>query len=292
MALKEQDELITIRRPRRVAIGEFFCGWGSGFINIAVTFPIYKIMFRQMLHGVDTQYAFNQLRKEGLRYLYRGCLPPWIQKTVSMSIMFGTYHEYGEFIHKNFPSMPEPVPLTVAALLAGSTEAILTPFERVQSLLQDQKYHNRFKNTFHAFRELRIYGVKEYYRGLTPILMRNGPSNVMFFGLKSTVKNVVPPSESWVGNLVEHFISGALIGAFISTIFYPINVIKIKMQSSCGTKYISFSEACRLTYLERDRSLRKMFYGVHMNYTRAFLSWGIINASYELLKKALLEENR
>ncbi len=26
-----------------------------------------------------------------------------------------------------------------------------------------------------------------------------------------------------------------------------------------------------------------MFYGVHVNYTRALISWGIINASYELL---------
>lgn len=27
---------------------EFVCGWGAAFINIAVTFPINKVMFRQV----------------------------------------------------------------------------------------------------------------------------------------------------------------------------------------------------------------------------------------------------
>lgn len=28
---------------------EFVCGWGAAFINITVTFPINKVMFRQVL---------------------------------------------------------------------------------------------------------------------------------------------------------------------------------------------------------------------------------------------------
>lgn len=27
---------------------EFICGWGAAFINITVTYPIYKIIFRQV----------------------------------------------------------------------------------------------------------------------------------------------------------------------------------------------------------------------------------------------------
>lgn len=27
---------------------EFTCGWGASFINITVTYPIYKVMFRQV----------------------------------------------------------------------------------------------------------------------------------------------------------------------------------------------------------------------------------------------------
>lgn len=59
---------------------EFACGCGSAFVNIAVTYPIYKIIFRQMLHGVPVGSALLQLRHEGLGFLYRGMLPPLAQK--------------------------------------------------------------------------------------------------------------------------------------------------------------------------------------------------------------------
>lgn len=33
---------------------EFICGWGAAFINITVTYPIYKIIFRQVGVNVFT----------------------------------------------------------------------------------------------------------------------------------------------------------------------------------------------------------------------------------------------
>lgn len=102
-----------------IDLQEFVCGWGASFINIAVTYPVYKIMFRQvkqkndcgksiskchilfdtqfrfffsqMLHGVEMKSAVNELRHEGFAFLYRGILPPLAQRTVSLSLMFGLY---------------------------------------------------------------------------------------------------------------------------------------------------------------------------------------------------------
>ena len=51
-------------------------------------------MFRQQLHGIRIPVAARQLYKEGIQNLYRGLLPPLMQKTTSMAIMFGTYHQY------------------------------------------------------------------------------------------------------------------------------------------------------------------------------------------------------
>lgn len=121
-----------------------------------------------MLHGVETQRAVRQLKREGLRYLYRGLLPPLVSKTVSVSIMFGTFNEYKKLIEAHCPLVPPPFGFVTAAFLAGCTESILTPFERVQMLLQDRQFHGRYNNTFHAVKELKKYGFREYYRGLTP----------------------------------------------------------------------------------------------------------------------------
>lgn len=88
-----------------------------------------------MVHGVMPRMAFAQLKKEGVRILYRGVLPPLLQKGISMSIMFGGYESYGRFFISNFDINPQ-LAKSAGAGLSGISEAILTPFERVQVLLQ------------------------------------------------------------------------------------------------------------------------------------------------------------
>lgn len=67
------------------------------------------------------------------------------------------------------------------------------PFERIQTLLADSHYHTHFKNTSQAFHYVCInYGYRELYRGLTPILLRNGPSNVLFFIIREEAAERLP----------------------------------------------------------------------------------------------------
>lgn len=266
---------------------EFVCGSGAASINILATFPMNKMIFRQQLYGVRATQALNQLCKEGLFNLYRGLLPPLLQKNTSISIMFGTYHQYQRVVHRQFPSLSPLQYKSIAAILAGCTEAILTPFERVQTLLQDKHSATRYRNTFHAFHELKSFGAAEYYRGLTAILLRNGPSNVLFFLLRGKCKEMLPHAETMGHNALNDFISGALLGATISTIFYPVNVIKTKMQATVGGEMISLRQALLIVYHERDKKWKKIYRGVQFNFYRALISWGIINAAYEFLKKTL-----
>lgn len=56
----------------------------------------------------------------------------------------------------------------------GITVAILTPFELVQAVLQMQKYHDTYQNTFNAVLQLKQErGLKVIYRGFTGIVIRN-----------------------------------------------------------------------------------------------------------------------
>ena len=66
---------------------EYMAGWSSGMLNIAITFPINKTMFRsdnvlfphfphdlfirQQLHGISVWESLSQLRAEGPLSLYR-----------------------------------------------------------------------------------------------------------------------------------------------------------------------------------------------------------------------------
>ncbi|XP_053973961.1 mitochondrial nicotinamide adenine dinucleotide transporter SLC25A51 isoform X2 [Hylaeus volcanicus] len=118
---------------------EFVCGWGAAVINVSVTFPINKIIFRQILEGVPANTALQQISKEGVRLLYRGILPPLCQKTLSLSIMFSMYEGCKDRLY--MLTNNDILVRVLAAHFAGTAEAILTPLERVQTLLQDWRYH-------------------------------------------------------------------------------------------------------------------------------------------------------
>lgn len=262
---------------------EYVCGALSSLVNIAVTFPLNKVMFRQQVQGIRLLRAVRQLRREGLAYLYRGLLPPLLQRTATVSLMFGTYANYSTVLHNHLPHTPWLLTHTIAALGAGSTEAVLAPFERVQVVLQMKDYHGDVHNTLHAFRTIYKNGIPEMYRGLSAILLRNGPSNVLFLGLRDPLQQALPHPEGKFGDTLTAFISGAGLGAALSTVFFPLNVIKTRMQTRIGGPFLSMRGALQETLAERNHQWKKLFRGVHINYTRSFVSWGIINAVYELL---------
>lgn len=266
---------------------EFVCGWGAAFINIFITYPVNKIIFRQMLYDLPPYGAFKQLKGEGLYYLYRGILPPLIQKTCSLSVMFGVYEEVRRplMLHTNFNPY---VSKSVAGLIAGSLEAILMPFERIQTLLVNRSYHKEFKNTIHAFQVVGLqYGIKECYRGIWPILLRNGPSNACFFIMRDEVDLLLPRTDNAFYKSAQTFFSGAFIGVILSSIFYPLNVLKVSMQSQLGGKSRSILYTLRVIYVERGRKVRYIYRGVSLNCTRAFLSWGVMNAAYDGIKRLI-----
>lgn len=247
---------------------------------------------------------------------------------VSVSIMFGSFGQYKKFADRKFADAPKVANLALAACMTGATEAVLTPLERVQMLLQDRKFHKDYKNTIDALIKLRKFGSAEYYRGLTCVLMRNGPSNILFFGLRDEIKKLMP---DWTENhelnnndiksdnahtypttqphqfkslqngyhhnsphnyhqprtkdsMLHNFLSGAILGMFISTLFYPLSVVRTRMQTRApGTEFLSIVKAFNAVYSERDRKFSRLFHGCLINVLRQFMSWGIINCSYEYI---------
>ena len=268
----------------------YACGSIAAFTNIVITFPVQKVLFRQQLHGVLAMEAVRQLQRDGLRTLYRGLLPPLLQKSTTVAIMFGLYEDFSRLLldRASGSGVPELFTRSFAAALAGTAEAVLTPFERVQTLLQDHRHHGRFNNTAHTFRTLLSeHGVRECYRGLVPVLLRNGPSNVLFFGLRGPIKERLPPASSGLGHIAIDFVCGGVLGAALGIMFYPLNVAKSRAQSQVGGEFRSCGEVLQTVWRERGGSVAKLFRGAQLNYHRSLVSWGIINATYELLLKVM-----
>ena len=120
---------------------------------------------------------------------------------------------------------------------------------------------------------------------------------MIFFYAREKVREYLPPElkerESaethfkW-GSYLTDFLCGAVTGAFLSTLFYPVNVTKTHMQLKVGGNFLSFFSVFRELMKERG-GFRGMFHGVHVNYTRSFISWGIINTTYGIVHEHLLQ---
>ncbi|VDK80000.1 unnamed protein product [Cylicostephanus goldi] len=186
------------------------CGWAAGCIETCILFPSNKVIFRQQLHGFSAKVAWSQViysnlsfalfrskvKSEGIRRLYRGLLPPLIMRTSSRAVMFGLYDKFQASLR--CPHSPPNTSFTLchaqAAFLgkcSGICEASLCPLERVQVLLQTSAFHDRFKNTAETFWALRAFGYREYYRGISMVMIRNSLSNALFFTLREPFKKAV-----------------------------------------------------------------------------------------------------
>ena len=173
---------------------------------------------------------------------------------------------------------------SISGGMAGLTEAILTPFERVQALLQIPKYHDSYRHTWHVFQDVtKAHGFNELYRGMSAICMRNAFSNSLFFSLRIPMKEMFPETDNKFENSIYDFLNGALIGAVLSTMFFPLNVVKSNMQANVGGDFPGIYKTFMVVYEQRDRKLAGMFKGVGGNFTRALLAWGITNSVYELI---------
>jgi hypothetical protein len=260
---------------------EYAAGFFSSATNILLTYPVNKLIFRQQIYRLKTIDAYQQLKDEGFLILYRGMALPLLQKTFSLSIMFGANAHYLRSL-QSLTKKDHWYYQPIASALAGSTEAILTPLERTQVLLQTPKYNTTIRNGLHAFILMyKHYGIVEYYRGVTLILIRNSVSNMIFFACRKPVKNLLPQASTDLEHSIYDFLSGGLLGALLSTLTYPINVLKNIQQSELGGRHEKPFNILRAVYEKRGHSIKEFYIGAKWNFVRSLVSWGIINSTYE-----------
>ncbi|KAF5394474.1 Mitochondrial carrier triple repeat protein 1 [Paragonimus heterotremus] len=269
---------------------EFLFGGLAYSASVITLFPFYKTIFFQQLNGVSWLQAFARLKHEGISLVYRGVLPPLLQRASSGAVMFGVQSLTERTLtqHPLTVHVPFGVNKFVSAVFAGFCEAPLMPFERVQTLLQNKHDFPSYRNTFHTLSSLTMtHGLKELYRGLTPVLIRNSCANALYFGGHKWLSDLrvrgthEGPFERGLWNLAL----GGLLGGSIGLFTFPLNVIKTRMQSTVGGGFESFRSALFALVYHRDHKpdITRLYRGLPANIMRSFASWGIITMTYHFL---------
>ncbi|EEB12251.1 mitochondrial carrier protein, putative [Pediculus humanus corporis] len=172
-----------------------------------------------------------------------------------------------------------------------------------------QMLHNL--SPINAIKQISNEGIYVLYRGILPPLCQKTTSLSLMFGVyegsRMPLQEMVSPMKAkalaaliagtteatlaplkedaakemlnkkngnWYSKMFGEFICGGLIGGMISSFFYPLNVVKVHLQSKLGGEFQNIYSAVIQIYNERGRKVSSFYRGVHLNYTRGFISWG------------------
>eukprot|EP00038_Savillea_parva_P012864 m.207412 g.207412 ORF g.207412 m.207412 type:complete len:352 (+) comp23757_c0_seq1:313-1368(+) len=274
-----------------LASAEYAKGGVAAIVQVSITYPIQKITFRQQIHGTCVRSTIATLRNETMRHLFRGMVMPMTQRALTTSIMFGVFHDYQKRLLpvENRLGMHRVVTNGIAGMMSGFTEAVFNPLERVQALMQAPQYHDTICSSRGAFRECwRIDGLRELYRGVQPVLIRNGVSSGVYFAFREPMAESVQrllikeSCSPLVHTAVPSFLSGAVLGALVSTAVYPLAVVKSRAHTILGGPHRSFCSLLREVVHERG-SIAGLYRGCGVNVIRTLIGWGIVNVVYDLV---------
>nr|XP_006137513.1 solute carrier family 25 member 53 [Pelodiscus sinensis]XP_006137514.1 solute carrier family 25 member 53 [Pelodiscus sinensis]XP_006137515.1 solute carrier family 25 member 53 [Pelodiscus sinensis] len=288
--MRHGDSEKTEGEERRWSSGSYNVGAVASFLSTVITFPIYKTIFRQQIHAFSIQEAIQQLRREGLHRFYRGLFPPLLSKTLQGTLLFGTHDSFLRLLTRN-PS--EPCTLGerwAAGFLSGSVEAlVLNPFERVQNVLQDGRKDARFPNIRSILQEFNSYGPKErlvvgYYRGLSPVLLRNSLGSALYFSFKDPLRDSL--AARGLPSCLATLVSGSVNGTVTCLLLYPLSVLVANIQSQVGGRdLLSLRESAWSVWESHGRKLTLLYRGGSLLVLRSCLTWGLTTAIHDFLRE-------
>lgn len=257
-------------------------GGTSGALTMLMVFPVYKTINRQQINNSTIRQAVVQLKTEGLLKLYRGAMPPFLQRTLNSTVLFGVH---GTFLQKLTLSwgtaFPSHTLSAVAGLATGVVEALFfTPFERVQNLLQNSQNDKELPKLKNVLSEL--YNQKlasGYYRAFVPIMVRNTLGSALYFGMKGPIYDAL--QDRGVSPTVASFTSGTLASWPSTFLVYPMSTLVANMQKQLDGEANGARACWRVLWEGRERSVRQLYRGGSLVVLRSCISWGVTTALYD-----------
>ncbi|KAG0145168.1 hypothetical protein CROQUDRAFT_94145 [Cronartium quercuum f. sp. fusiforme G11] len=277
-----------------------FAGAFAGSVEGFVTYPTEFIKTRSQFRTSETtgkppgpiHILRSTLAKDGVRGLYSGCSALVVGNGLKAGVRFLSYDKFKSVLVDEKGKLSGPRSL-LAGLGAGMLEAILavTPSETIKTKLvnESMRAQPRFSGLVQGTREIiRMEGLAGIYRGLFPVMMRQGANSAVRFSTYSSLKALFQGnvrSGQQLPSLVT-FAIGGVAGVVTVYCTMPLDVIKTRMQSlEARTKYAnSFDCAYQIFKFE---GVTRFWKGTTPRLVRLSLSGGIVFTVYENAIKLL-----
>ncbi|KAI0070878.1 mitochondrial tricarboxylate transporter [Panus rudis PR-1116 ss-1] len=272
-------------------IHSLVAGTTAGAIEAFITYPTEYVKTRSQFGGQresPISIIKTTLKTKGITGFYSGCSALVTGNALKAGVRFLSYDHFKHILADQEGKVSAPRSL-LAGLGAGMMEAIfaVTPSETIKTKLIDDakspnpKYRGLIHGTVSIVREEGIRGV---YRGLFPVMMRQGANSAVRFTTYATLKQFVlsttPPGQPLPGPIT--FGIGAIAGLVTVYTTMPLDVIKTRMQSLSARQQYRNSFHCAYRIFTEEGLLR-FWTGT----TPRLLSGGIVFTVYEAVIKML-----
>ncbi|KAM3872555.1 mitochondrial carnitine/acylcarnitine carrier protein-like [Diretmus argenteus] len=231
------------------------------------------------------------ISKEGILGLYKGMGAPLAGVAPMMAISF-----FGFGLGKHLQKADPDTPLThtqifMSGCLAGLfTTVIVAPGERIKCLLQVQASGGQSRYAGPLDCAIRLYkeqGIRSVYKGTVLTLIRDVPSNGLYFLTYEYLKNFLTPEGQSVSQLStpKIILAGGIAGILNWTIALPPDVLKSNFQTAADGKYRGLADVLRM--LLREEGPRALYKGFNAVFLRAFPANAACFLGFEVALKGL-----
>jgi len=261
----------------------------AGAVEAFVNYPFDFIKTRAQFEGKregPIAIVRDTIRTRGVAGLYSGCMALVVGNATKAGVRFLTYDHFKHLLADDKGRVSAPRSL-VAGLGAGMTEAIfaVTPSETIKTKLIDDAKRPvpKYRGLIHGTTEIiKSEGILGIYRGLFPVMMRQGANSAVRFttysSLKAFVQGNARPGQQLPSSIT--FAVGAVAGLVTTYVTMPLDVIKTRMQSLDARKKYRNSFHCAYKTYTEDGLLR-FWAGTTPRLMRLVLSGGITFSVYE-----------
>jgi len=207
-------------------------------------------------------------KKEGPLAFYKGLGPPLLGEAVLNSIWFGTFASVSTFLQSD-----RNVDLTFAqGCLAGAASGVTgslvySPIDliKVRTQMSMERGHQR-KKPLQIIKQIYTEeGLGGFTRGLGATILREVPSMALYFGLYTSLKQLLTPSNGHIP-VWGQILAGGTAGAMSWASIYPIDVVKTRLQT---TSEFSNVRTCVTLMLQRE-GVGSFFQGLSPCLVRSF----------------------
>ncbi|KAA1475991.1 mitochondrial tricarboxylate transporter [Dentipellis sp. KUC8613] len=264
-------------------------GTTAGAVEAFVTYPTEFVKTRSQFGGKregPITIIRETLRTQGVKGLYSGCTALVVGNSAKAGVRFVSYDHFKHMLADKDGKVSPPRSL-LAGLGAGMMEAIfaVTPSETIKTKLIDdaKRPHPQYRGLIHGTASIvREEGLRGIYRGLFPVMMRQGANSAVRFTTYSTVKQFVQ-SRTRPGQQLPAGVTfgiGAIAGLVTVYTTMPLDVVKTRMQSLEASAQYRNSFHCAYRIFTEE-GVRRFWTGTTPRLARLIMSGGIVFTIYE-----------